>query len=150
MNMSSEEVAPEVFNLKSDTLGLRCFEVTYKVGDSVPMHKFPENVFYVIEPGTIEYTLEDGKKIISEFKKGQAYIKPAGCAISMFPQGVRTPLGNIKLFHLLTQFRSLSASVCTLSTTFHCWIFVTFRSTSVAYFSACCTKLFCIVAIQCH
>ena len=67
--MSSEEVAPEVFNLKSDTLGLRCFEVTYKVGDSVPMHKFPENVFYVIEPGTVEDTLEDGKKLFLNSKK---------------------------------------------------------------------------------
>ena len=98
MNMSSEELAPEVFKLKSDTLGLRCFEVTCKVGDSVPMHKFPENVLYVIEPGTVEYTLEDGKKIISEFKKGQAYIRPAGSAISK-------NIGNTTvkgiLFHIL-------------------------------------------------
>ena len=98
MNMSSEELAPEVFKLKSDTLGLRCFEVTCKVGDSVPMHKFPENVLYVIEPGTVEYTLEDGKKIISEFKKGQAYIRPSGSAISK-------NIGNTTvkgiLFHIL-------------------------------------------------
>lgn len=98
MNMSSEELAPEVFKLKSDTLGLRCFEVTCKVGDSVPMHKFPENVLYVIEPGTVEYTLEDGKKIISEFKKGQAYIRPTGSAISK-------NIGNTTvkgiLFHIL-------------------------------------------------
>ena len=98
MNMSSEELAPEVFKLKSDTLGLRCFEVTCKVGDSIPMHKFPENVLYVIEPGTVEYTLEDGKKIISEFKKGQAYIRPSGSAISK-------NIGNTTvkgiLFHIL-------------------------------------------------
>jgi quercetin dioxygenase-like cupin family protein len=98
MNMSSEELAPEVFKLKSDTLGLRCFEVTCIAGDSVPMHKFPENVLYVIEPGTVEYTLEDGKKIISEFKKGQAYIRPAGAAISK-------NIGNTTvkgiLFHIL-------------------------------------------------
>lgn len=98
IDLSLEKLAPDVFNLKFDSLGLRCYEVICKSGDSIPMHKFPENVLYVIEPGTVEYTLEDGKKIISEFKKGQAYIRPAGSAISK-------NIGNTTvkgiLFHIL-------------------------------------------------
>jgi quercetin dioxygenase-like cupin family protein len=65
MNMNLKQLAPDIFKLKSDTLGLRCFEVTFKAGDSVPMHVFPENVLYVLEPGTIEYTRADGSKSIS-------------------------------------------------------------------------------------
>jgi quercetin dioxygenase-like cupin family protein len=81
-NQSLEQLAPNVFKLKADTLGLRCFEVTYKAGDSIPMNEFPENVLYVLEPGTIEYTREDGSKAVSEFTKGQAYIRGGGRAFS--------------------------------------------------------------------
>jgi len=82
MNQSLEQLAPNVFKLKTDTLGLRCFEVTFKAGDSIPMNEFPDNVLYVIEPGTIEYTREDGSKVTSEFIKGQAYIRGGGRAFS--------------------------------------------------------------------
>ena len=98
IDLSLEKLAPDVFNLKFDSLGLRCYEVICKSGDSIPMHKFPENVLYVIESGIVEYTLEDGSKVISEFKKGQAYIRNAGNAISK-----NIGATNLKgiLFHIL-------------------------------------------------
>jgi hypothetical protein len=67
--LTSEAIAPDVFKLKLDSLGFKTYEVSCKPGDSIPLHYFPENVFYVTSPGTVEYTMSNGKKIISEFQK---------------------------------------------------------------------------------
>jgi quercetin dioxygenase-like cupin family protein len=97
-NEATVQLPSDVFKLKSDTLGLRSFEVNCKPGHIVPMHDFPENVLYVTEPGTVEYTMEDGSKNISTFEKGQAYIRPAGKAIS---KNIGTTAVKGVLFHIL-------------------------------------------------
>lgn len=82
MNMTGGQIAPDILRLKCDTLGLRCYELVYKPGDSIRMHRLPERVFYAFEAGKMEYTMEDGTKVIAEFNKGETYIRPARVASS--------------------------------------------------------------------
>lgn len=82
MNLTAEQIAPDILKLKCDTLGIRCYEVIYKPGDSIRIHRMPERVFYVLEVGKMEYTLEDGTKLIAEVNKGETYIRPALVASS--------------------------------------------------------------------
>jgi len=92
------KISGEVFKLKADTLGIKVFDVNCKPGDSIPMHSYPDNVLYAIEPGTVEYTNEDGTKSISEFKTGMVYIRPAGSAIA---KNIGNTTFKGVLFHIL-------------------------------------------------
>ncbi len=76
--MDPIKVAPELYKLKMDTLGIRILETTYKPGQSSAMHSHPDNAMYVIEGGTSEITLKDGTKQTSELKKGMSRINAGG------------------------------------------------------------------------
>ena len=71
------KAAPEVYQLKNDTLGIRVIEVNAKPGQSIAMHSHPDNALYVIDGGTGEFTAKDGTKTVVELKKGLAMIGPA-------------------------------------------------------------------------
>jgi len=70
------KVAPNLYKLVSDTLGIRVLKATYKPGDSSAMHSHPDYALYVIEGGTAEFTGKDGKKNVSEMKSGMENIRP--------------------------------------------------------------------------
>ena len=71
------KVAPDVYKVKNDTLGIRILEVTAKPGGSIDIHSHPDGAIYVINGGTTEFTLKDGTKRVNELKTGMAMVLPA-------------------------------------------------------------------------
>jgi quercetin dioxygenase-like cupin family protein len=76
--LDATKVAPALYKLKSDTLGIRVLEATYKPGASSALHSHPDNAVYVISGGTVEFTEKDGTKHINEFKTGMIMVRPGG------------------------------------------------------------------------
>jgi quercetin dioxygenase-like cupin family protein len=76
--MDATKVAPDLYKLKKDTMGIRVLEATYKPGQSSALHSHPDNVAYVINAGTVEFTEKDGTKHTNEFKTGMTMIRPGG------------------------------------------------------------------------
>jgi quercetin dioxygenase-like cupin family protein len=75
--LDATKVAPVLYKLKNDTLGIRVLEINYKPGQSSAMHSHPDNALYVTEGGKAEFTGKDGKKNVMEFRKGMAAVGPA-------------------------------------------------------------------------
>jgi quercetin dioxygenase-like cupin family protein len=71
------KVAPGVYHVLADTLGIRLLEITVKPGEAVPVHSHPDYSLYVIEGGTGEFTANDGTKSTQELTAGMAAITPA-------------------------------------------------------------------------
>lgn len=67
----------EVYKLKNDSLGVRIIEVNAKPGQSIAMHSHPVNALYVIDGGTAEFTMADGKKQAVELTSGMSQVSPA-------------------------------------------------------------------------
>jgi len=76
--MDATKVAPDLYKLKKDTLGIRIVEAIYKPGQSSALHAHPDNAVYAITGGTAEFTEKDGTKHTNEFKTGIAMISPGG------------------------------------------------------------------------
>lgn len=74
--MDATKVAPTLYKLKNDSLGIRVLEVNYKPGQSSAMHSHPDNALYVIEGGKGEFTGKDGAKNVMDFKKGMTAVRP--------------------------------------------------------------------------
>lgn len=72
------KVAPNLYKVLSDTLGIRVVEATYKPGDASALHAHPDNAIYVAEGSTAEFTEKDGTKAVNEFKKGTIMVLPGG------------------------------------------------------------------------
>ena len=72
------KVAPNLYKLKNDSLGLRVIEVSYKPGQSSAMHAHPDAALYVIQGGTTEFTTKDGSKQTLALKAGTTMVMPAG------------------------------------------------------------------------
>jgi quercetin dioxygenase-like cupin family protein len=70
------KVAPALYKLKSDTLGIRLIEINYKPGQSSAMHSHGDQALYVTEGGKGEFTGKDGTKNVMEFKKGMSMVVP--------------------------------------------------------------------------
>lgn len=75
--MDATKIAPALYKLKSDTLGIRVLEITYKPGQASAMHAHPDNALYVIEGATVEFTPKDGSKQVVTIKSGMAMVGPA-------------------------------------------------------------------------
>lgn len=71
------KIASEVYRLKNDSLGIRIIEVNAKPGQAIAMHNHPDNALYVIDGGTAEFTMGDGRKQTVELKSGMSMIGPA-------------------------------------------------------------------------
>jgi quercetin dioxygenase-like cupin family protein len=69
-------VAPSLYKVVADTLGIRMVEVTYKPGDSSAMHWHPDYAIYAIEGGTATFYAKDGSKMDNEMKTGWTMIRP--------------------------------------------------------------------------
>lgn len=76
--MDATKVAPDLYKLKKDTLGIRIVEATYKPGQSSALHSHPDNAIYAISGGTAEFTEKDGTKHTNELKTGMSMIMPGG------------------------------------------------------------------------
>jgi quercetin dioxygenase-like cupin family protein len=71
------KVAPDLYKVLHDTLGIRMIEATYKPGDSSALHSHADYAIYVIEGGTAEFIGKDGQKMTNEMKTGMANIRPS-------------------------------------------------------------------------
>jgi quercetin dioxygenase-like cupin family protein len=76
--LDAAKVAPDLYKVKADTLGIRMVEATYKPGQSSALHAHPDNAIYAINGGTAEFTAKDGKKQTTELKTGMSMIQPGG------------------------------------------------------------------------
>ncbi|MEP7373945.1 MAG: cupin domain-containing protein [Chitinophagaceae bacterium] len=90
------KVAPGLYKLKNDTLGIRVIDINYKPGQSSAMHSHGDQALYVIEPGKGEFTAKDGSKMVLEFKKGMTMVVPGG------PHTVKN-IGNTTLKAILVE-----------------------------------------------
>ncbi len=75
--MDASKVAPGMYKIIKDTMGIRVLEVTYKPGDSSAMHFHPDYGIYVATDCSAEFTGKDGKKNLVEMKAGTIMVKPA-------------------------------------------------------------------------
>jgi quercetin dioxygenase-like cupin family protein len=76
-SMDASKVAPNLYKVTKDSMGIRILHVTYKPGQSSAMHAHPDLALYVLSGGAIEFTGKDGKKMKSELKTGMSMIVPA-------------------------------------------------------------------------
>jgi quercetin dioxygenase-like cupin family protein len=76
-NMDATKVAPGLYTVAKDTMGIRVLNILYKPGDSSAMHSHPDNALYVIDGGKTEFTAKDGSKQTLEFKSGFVAISGA-------------------------------------------------------------------------
>src|SRR5437667_9552612 len=51
--MDAVKVAPELYKVLTDSLGIRMVEATYKPGDSSAMHYHPDYAIYVAQGGNV-------------------------------------------------------------------------------------------------
>jgi quercetin dioxygenase-like cupin family protein len=70
-------VAPNLYKVLSDSLGIRILQTTYQPGDSSAMHSHPDNVLYVVKGGTVAFTTKDGTRPASELITGMTAVRPA-------------------------------------------------------------------------
>jgi quercetin dioxygenase-like cupin family protein len=70
------KVAPTMYKLLSDTLGIRMLEATYKPGDSSLMHVHPDFALYVLEGGQVAVTGKNGNRQVVDFKAGMGVVLP--------------------------------------------------------------------------
>jgi quercetin dioxygenase-like cupin family protein len=76
-SMDASKVAPDLYKVTRDTMGIRILHATYKPGQSSAMHSHPDLVLYVISGGTTEFTGKNGKKTKMDLKTGMSMIVPA-------------------------------------------------------------------------
>ena len=75
--MDAVTVAPNLYKVVADSLGIRILEVTYKPGDSSAIHVHPDNAVYVVQGGTLTSIGKDGAKMVSGVKAGSTAIRAA-------------------------------------------------------------------------
>ncbi len=75
--MDAVKVAPGLYKVLADSLGVRMLEATYKPGDSSAMHSHPENAMYVLEGGSSVFTDNSGKETRVDLKTGMSAISSA-------------------------------------------------------------------------
>ncbi len=76
-NIDAAKVAPTLYTVAKDTMGIRVLKITYKPGDSSALHSHPDNVLYVIDGGKGEFTEKDGTKDVRELKSGMIMTQAA-------------------------------------------------------------------------
>ena len=76
-SMNATKVAPNLYKLIADTMGIRILKADYKPGQSSALHSHPDLAMYVISGGNAEFGTKDGKKVKRDLKSGTAMITAA-------------------------------------------------------------------------
>lgn len=76
-DMNAAKVAPNLYKVVADTMGIRMVEVNYNPGDSSAMHWHPDYAAYVVEGGTVTFYSKDGSKMDNTLPSGAAMIRAA-------------------------------------------------------------------------
>ncbi|MBA2248555.1 MAG: cupin domain-containing protein [Chitinophagaceae bacterium] len=68
-------VAPNLYQVVKDTMGIRILKVTYKPGDSSAMHSHPDNVLYVVDGAKMQFTMPDGSTQVHVLTPGMTVVQ---------------------------------------------------------------------------
>ena len=71
-------IAPEQHTVIFENDTIRMLKVIVKPGDKVAMHRNPENVNYILQPGTLRLTSPDSTPVDVELTAGQVIPAPEG------------------------------------------------------------------------
>ena len=72
------QISPGVHRVLFENAVIRLLEVTVKPGDAVPMHRNPENINYILKPGTLRLINPDGTSVDVRLTEGQVIPAPVG------------------------------------------------------------------------
>lgn len=70
------KISPEIHKVLFENDQIRVLKVTVKPGDKVGMHRNPENVNYILKPGTLRFTNPDGSTMDVDLTEGQVIPAP--------------------------------------------------------------------------
>ena len=86
------KISPDVHLVLFENEVIRVLEVTVKPGDKVPMHTNPENVNYIVKPGTLRLIEPDGCSVDVTLAERQVIPAPIGrhAVENVGPTEVRT------------------------------------------------------------
>lgn len=68
------KAAANVYILKTDTLGVRIYEIKWPIGAVAAMHTHPDHGIYVVDGGTLTITDKDGKTQEMTLKPGDTFM----------------------------------------------------------------------------
>lgn len=71
-------ISPDIHKVIFENEQIRVLKVTVKPGDTVPMHTNPENINYILRPGTLRLTGSDGSVADIALTEGQVIPAPVG------------------------------------------------------------------------
>jgi quercetin dioxygenase-like cupin family protein len=72
------KISPEVHQVVFENDVIRVLEVTVKPGVKIPMHTNPENVNYIVKPGTLRLIDPDGSSMDLDLAERQVIPAPVG------------------------------------------------------------------------
>jgi quercetin dioxygenase-like cupin family protein len=71
-------ISPDVHKVIFENAVIRVLEVTVRPGDAVPMHRNPENINYIVKPGSLRLIDPDGSTVDLQLTEGQVIPAPVG------------------------------------------------------------------------
>ncbi len=75
-DMDAVKVAPNLYKVMADSLGIRIVDVNYQPGDSSALHWHPDYAIYVAQGGEATFYAKDGSKMTNQLPTGATLIKP--------------------------------------------------------------------------
>jgi len=69
-------IAPDQHKVIFENDQIRMLKVTVKPGDSVAMHRNPENINYILQPGTLRLIDSSGETVDIDLVEGQVVPAP--------------------------------------------------------------------------
>ncbi len=72
------KISPNIHRVIFENGQIRVLKVTVKPGDTVPMHKNPENINYILKSGTLRLSSPDGSAVTVDLTEGQVLPAPVG------------------------------------------------------------------------
>jgi beta-alanine degradation protein BauB len=72
------KISPDIHRVIFENEQIRMLKVIVKPGDTVPMHTNPENINYILKPGTLRLINPDGSAVDVELTEGQVIPAPVG------------------------------------------------------------------------
>jgi oxalate decarboxylase/phosphoglucose isomerase-like protein (cupin superfamily) len=69
-------IAPHIHSILFENDKIRVLKVVVKPGDKAGMHWHPENINYILKPGTLRFAKLDGSTVDVELTEGQVTSSP--------------------------------------------------------------------------
>lgn len=72
------KISPDVHQVLFENDAIRVLEVSVQPGAKVPLHTNPENVNYIVKPGTLRLIAPDGSSVDLDLAERQVIPAPVG------------------------------------------------------------------------